>query len=289
MNNKFFDKWEFDRALDIADLNPLESKLRFEEYLRKYPKDYSAYTYYIYVLIILGKFDEAERVLNFINTEYKKDSQFNIDSSRVKLLKKNILFSTMKLLSYQEKFEELELLFSKYRKELNDINLNTINFYCKKKNGKLNPNKREINSYIFRQIVEYKESDFFEHIKKHLDEYNINLENKNDNVFVPDFPINDIVLEIKKYIPSNKGLHFGFFEDIYVFKYNECGRENNKLVDYLKVVCFHNTKDFITILPAAHCEQLPYVDINYLINDKKEVKIKRLSQTEKFNQKYRNN
>ena len=32
MNNKYFDKWDFQRALDSAEINPIEAKARFEEY-----------------------------------------------------------------------------------------------------------------------------------------------------------------------------------------------------------------------------------------------------------------
>ena len=289
MLNKYFDKWDFQKSLDYAETNPLEAKARFEEYIQKYPYDYSAYTYYIYVLIILGKFNEAEKLLDSIEDNVNKDAYFTKEHERVKLFKQNAFFSRLKILTYQERFKELEKFYLLHLKKAEHYNLASVIFYCRKKLNKLDPNRRDINSYLFRQIVEYKQSDFLEHIQRHLADYNVELENKNKNIFVPSFPINKIIEEITKYIPSDNSLHPGFFEDVYVFKYNSCGRENNKMVDYFKVVCFHNTKNFITMFPSDRCQNLPYVDLNYLIKDEENIKTKKLSQIEKFNRKYRNN
>lgn len=287
MRNEYYDKWEFDNALELCDKNPYEAEKKFEEYLRKYPKDYSAYIYYIYTQIILGKFEYALEVLDYVEKESDADEYFNMEYNRVKLLHKNLLFSRMKLLSYNGKYEELCQLYYKNTVHLEDINLKAVIFYSKKQLGKLDPNRRDINSYLYRQIVEYKESDFMEHIQKHMADFNAGLEEPNESIFVSSFPIGKIIEEIKKYIPSERGLHFGFYEDIYIFKYNGCGRSNNKLVDYFKVVCFHKTQDFITICPAEKCEKLPYVDLNYLYPENSSVKVKKLSQIEKFNIKYR--
>ena len=68
---------------------------------------------------------------------------------------------------------------------------------------------------------------------------------------------------------------------------NECGRVDNKLANYFKVVCLHDTKDFITMCPVLEGENLPYIDINYLKEEKETSKVKRISQTEKFYQRYK--
>ena len=82
-------------------------------------------------------------------------------------------------------------------------------------------------------------------------------------------------------------LYSGFFTSVYVFKYDNCGYDTEQAVNYFKVVCFNNSKNFITMCPSADCENLPYTDLNYL-KDKK-INIKRLSQVDKFNQKYKKN
>ena len=40
------------------------------------------------------------------------------------------------------------------------------------------------------------------------------------------------------------------------------------------------------MFPCADCENLPYVDLNYLINTNNISKVKTLSQIEKFNKRY---
>ena len=87
-------------------------------------------------------------------------------------------------------------------------------------------------------------------------------------------------------MPSDKRLFAGTYDDTYIFKYDNCGRDNNKSVDFFRVVCFHDTNEIITLCPASECECLPYVDLNYLIRDNEIPKVKRLSQTEKFKQRY---
>ena len=94
--------------------------------------------------------------------------------------------------------------------------------------------------------------------------------------------------EIKKYIPSNNCLYPGGMEDAYIFKYNECGRDNYRLTDYFKVFCFHNTREFITMTPSIVNEKVfPCIDLNYLRNELDESNYTKASQVDKFLKKYR--
>lgn len=289
MTDKYFDQWEFTNIHYLADINPLEAKLKFEEYLEKYPKDYSAYPYYASVLITLGEFRNAEKILNFVKTKYVDDNNFCKNSEKIEILKYNIIFTSLRLLSYQGKYDKLyRLYFDNYDKII-DLRSARFDLYIKKKASKLDSDDIKVKTYIHNQILSYSEEEFFEHIKKHQADYNQNLDNPNKNIFSPDFPINQVIDEVRKYILTNKRLYNGFIEDIYIFKYNNCGRENNKLVDYFKVVCFHDTKDFITMLPSSGCENLPYIDLNYLIPKKEDYKVKKISQIDKFNKKYKMN
>lgn len=285
MKNKYYDTWEFRKALSFAEDNPVKSKKQFEEYLQKYPKDYSAYPYYAGILIVLKQFEEAEKILNWVENKFKKSNNFAHDYNKIKLLENNILSNRLKLLVYQGKFDELYRLCVNNEEEIKNMNLNQIYFYCKKKIGMLDSLRRDNNSYLFRQIIEYKESDFLDYIKSYLADYNQDIDTSNKKVFSYDFPINEIIEEIKKYIPSNKGLCNGFVENMYIFKYDECGKDNNKLVDYFKVVCFHNTQEFITIFPISKSQDLEYIDLNYLKPDTNSNKVKIKSQIDKFNQR----
>ena len=59
-----------------------------------------------------------------------------------------------------------------------------------------------------------------------------------------------------------------------------------KITDYFKVICFHNTSNFITMLPVAEGEFLPHVDLNYMLSESNH-KVKIKSQIDKFNQRYK--
>lgn len=288
MDDQYFNVWEFKRALEMTEVDPFVAKKMYEDYLQKYPNDYSAHAFYCSVLIILGQLDEAEKLLNILEQKYNEDENF-MKSLKFKSFYQNFIFTKLKFLSYSGKYEDLYKCCLDNIDEVRLRGMNSVIFYAKKKMGQLDFDKREANSYLFRQIVDYKEEDFFDHIKKHLADYNDSVEDPNSAVFEPNFPITTIVEEIKKYIPSDKKLLWGLYDDIYVFKYNECGRVNTKLTNYFKVVCLHDSAEFITIFPVLGCEGLPCVDLNYLIKTEEKVKVKRLSQIDKFNQKYKNN
>ena len=90
---------------------------------------------------------------------------------------------------------------------------------------------------------------------------------------------------MKKYIPSDKKLYWGFYDNIYYFKYDGCGRDNTKLVNYIKVVCLDDTNNIITICPVVGSDNMPHIDLNY-IKKEEPVKVKVKSQIDKFNQRY---
>ena len=134
--------------------------------------------------------------------------------------------------------------------------------------------------------MEYREEDFREHIKKHLADDAINMEDASHAIFVPEFPIDEVIEEIKKYIPSDNCIYPGGIEDAYTFKYDKCGRDNYYMTDYFKAFCFHGTGDFITISPSVVKDiNFPCIDLNYLRKND-DLKVKRKSQIEKFNQRY---
>lgn len=288
MENKYFDRWEFEQAITSLLTNPFIAKTKFEQYLSKYPKDYSAYPYYASCLITLKQLEKAERVLNYVTIISRKDSRFSNNPSKVSFLKHNILHNRLRLLSYQEKYRELFELCSENIQEIRNMDMNPVIFYAKKKAGKLDLSKREENSYLFRQIVEYRESDFLENVRTRFANYNGKINNPYKSFFTLDFPFFEVLEEVKKHMPSNKSIYPNAYDEAYLFKYNECGKIDNRFTDYFKVICFHNTKDIVTMYPVNRCYGLPYTDLNYLNSNLviDDTKIKKLSRIERFNRRY---
>ncbi len=290
MKEKYYNVHEFNQAISLFDINPYEAKLRFEQYLEKYPKDYSAYVHYASILITLNELGDAEKILDLVQKSFNNNSRFYNDPNKRKLLKNKFDFEKTRLLSYKGLYEEAHQLSPYLYSDLKDqISVHRLRFFCEKMCNKLNVNRDTCGSYIYKQIFQYMESDFIEHINKHTANYNQDRDNPNNNIFSPDFPIHKVVNEVKKYIPSERKILSGFIDDVYFFKYDQCGRKNNKIVDYFKVICFHDTANFITMLPVEEGKYLPHVDLNYLKETKENSIVKRKSRVELFNQKYKRN
>ena len=287
MKEKYYDTWEFRKAIEQINTNPIESKINFEKYLKEYPKDYSIHLFYASCLMTLGDFEKAENIIKYVEETTSNDKQFNTQKNKVEHLNDNIAYSKMRLYCLTERYEELEKICSKYKAQIQKLNLISVLFYTQIKNKTLLKTRNEINTYCFRQMVEYSEDDFKDHIKKHLADFNKDLDEPNTSIFSPNFPIEDVLVEIKKYIPSDSKLYSGFYENKYVFKYDECGRDNNKLVNYFVAISYNNTGNLITLYPSSECEQLPCIDLNYMKKEKDEPKVKIPSQIEKFNKRFK--
>lgn len=288
MELKYFDKWECDHAAELIEKNPIEAKIRFENYLNKYPKDYVAYSYYASILISLQEFDKAKKMLDTAEYLLNNDNRLVHYSDKIKYIKQNVYFDRLRLLTYQGKYDEVcKLCYTSKIGVREDKNIDSVILFCEKQLGKINKKRISGKSYLYRQILEYSEEDFWHHVEKHLADCNSILDNPNKNVFVPDFPFKEVVKEIKDNLYEDKKICSGFYDDTYIFRYDHCGREDNRLVNYIKVVCFHNTKDIITILPVEYGEAIPHVDLNYMIQEKTIKEIKRQSSIEKFNKRFK--
>lgn len=215
------------------------------------------------------------------------DPHFAKQTTKIKSLKHDIVMMRLRLYSYQERYGELYNCYLANEKSIEKNEFKDLIYYCKVKLNKIKVSRDGHTGYLLRQMSEYSEEDFLEHMKKHLADYNRDLESPNKNIFVPDFPIKKVIDEVKRYIPSNNRQCPGFWEDVYMFKYNECGRESNRLVDYFKVVCFHNTNQIITICPVEEGKLLNAIDLSYMLPNKEYKEIKRESKVDKFNKKYK--
>ena len=289
INYHRYDLNEFKSIIPIMITNPIEANKQYETYIKKYPEDYSAYPYYASALITLGYFKEAEKILDIAECKLSKYSNNQTTTNKFK----TFIITKIRLLAYQEKFEELYDTSTKYYQEFLNSEFSSLVFYARKKTSRLNIEDRNSNTYLYRQIINYQETDFLEHIKKHMSIYNQNIEEPNPNLFTPNTDVLKITEEIKKYLLSDKRIYPDFIDDVYIFKYDNCGTVNQKSVNYFKVICFHNTKNIITMCPVDDNLNIPYIDLNYLnqenIQEQSNPKVKRLSQIEKFNQRYNHN
>ena len=263
----YFNTREFERIFALSKSDPIKSLSEYEKYIKYYPEDNAAKTYYICNLLAVGKYAKADELIEQLEIESSRNVLYQHDLEKAKHLEYDIKLNKLKSNLFQGRVKEaMEFyynnseLFSKLGKE--------VLFYFKKLLGQLDTKKRQPNSYLFRQIVEYREDDFREHIKKHLADFNENDRTVSVSYFNPDFPLDEVIEEIKKYIPSEKKVSYGFIENTYIFKYNNCGRHTNRIVDYFKVITLNNSQDFITMCPSDGCvDNELVIDLNYMKKD----------------------
>ena len=123
MKNKYYDEWELKQALEHIETNPLVAKCKLKSYIDKYPSDYMSFIYYAAVLITLGEFNEAEEILNDVEFRISVDEHYHIKISKENKYKHkvNILSSRMRLLAYQEKYDELYEFYEKNKQEIDNV------------------------------------------------------------------------------------------------------------------------------------------------------------------------
>lgn len=281
MAKEYYNKFLLHQAVKLMETNPEQSRIEFEGYLEKYPNDHYAIVLYISLLVSLQELELAQNIFN--NVE-KSIRNFDIDLHRHYFesffFERNLLFTNIKLLSYTGRYREAIDLLNTDSKQNSEFSV--FKLYCLKKIGKLKIEKKESTSYIMRQIIDYSEADMRNHILKHLSN-----SCESDAVFCENFPIDKILDEIKKYIPGDKKILGGLFDNYYYFKYDNCGRNKNKLANFFKIVCFDGTSDIITICPVLIGEDLPYIDLNYLNSNAEPSNVKVMSQIDKFNRRYK--
>ena len=89
--------------------------------------------------------------------------------------------------------------------EFENIDGNYISYFCKVKLGLFDKNKILSTSYRLNQVIDYHEEAFLEHIKKHMQSFNEKSNNLNSNIFNENFPMQEVLCEIKNIFHQAKG------------------------------------------------------------------------------------
>lgn len=287
MQNIYYNEHEFRKILKLSDNNPSLSIEKFEEYIKRFPNDYDCRTFYISLLVKLRELSKAEIELAKLEEQIQNDYKYKRHTDKKKKTYSILMLCKVKLLFYQNKYHECYDYIQMHLPTIleNDINLAPTKLFCKKELGLLNEeHDNEKNSYLFKQIIDYSEERFLEHIKEHLVSDTQSSE-KSSSIFKESFPLEEALIEIKNNTPSNLRIYSGMLEDIYIYKYDFCGKYGNKNTDYFKVVAIHDTQNFITMYPCIEGKNWDQLDLNYLRKDDSKQKI--ISQIDKFNQRYK--
>ena len=254
-----------------------------EQYIKVYPNDYTGWFFYIEVLITLQEYELAGEILKRICDKYKKDPINKNKPRKMKYFEQIEEQTKIRFYLATHQYDDA-LDYIEYAESLKNYQQLELKIYCMNKLGIKTNTSSE--TYNCRQMINYSEQDTLNEMRQRIaisnnDPYNYYLEKR----FSEDFPLEKVFEEVKKRLSDDNKLCFGYYNDIYIFKYDLCGRVDGKIQDYFKASCFHDTHDIIILYPTFNCENLPYVDLNYL-NKTENPNQKRLSQIDKFNKRY---
>ena len=263
------------KIIKLAAENRLDKAIyEFQKYLKTYPNDFDGYLFYADTLIKLNRLEEAETDLKYI------ERIINPKISSVSLEYYNLFL--VKLWIHQKKYaESLNLL--KNNKETflhNGWEYDKTLLFLNKKLGLESENQfSDIISYSSNQIISYDETKAISHIKKHL-----NSQHEIVNKFISDFPLEEIYYKLRTLLPLQDKFNINLINNSYHCKYLACGHEKTELVDYIKVIALADSNDIITMYPYKNQENYCHIDLTPNMDDN--LKLKRMNQIDKFNQRY---
>ena len=289
-NRKFFDTFEYERLIKLIESDIYAAKEGFEDYLIRYKDDMSAHVRYASILITLGEFDKVDKILQMIEYRLAKSSIYKEDEYKGNSIRRALLFNRARLYAFQNKtWDSLHIIFNN-PDVFETIDKHNIFYLRNLVNNHIDKSDRDRNnSYIYRQIINYKEEDFIDHIKKHKADFNENDRTVSPSFFSYDTPIEKLIDGVKNNLNKENALNTGFISNTYLFKYDACGRSDNKITDYFEVVTFNGTNKIITMYPTKTPNNRKFVDLNYLKEKEEETsKVKVISQIDKFNRRYNN-
>ena len=278
LEKKFYDNNQYQKILKLCtEYRLYEAINKFEIYFQKCPNDISGYAYYIETLMKLGKLDKAVEIFNQIRVEENTTIHAKEELLRIKL----------RLLMLNEEYDKAYQFLLQYQSlfDKNKWATGALSCFLKKQLGILTDLEKEEFSkkYLLRQIIFYNEGDVLTHL---YSSYQGTLENTNSVQFVEDFQLKDMYERLRKMIPNQDKIYDDVISDKYIFKYDACGHVNSKLVDYFAVVAIKNTNDIFTMYP---CSYKPDIKVPDLTPEISKEKTKRMSQIDKFNQRYGKN
>ena len=259
-SNEYYDYQEIGKIEKMTIINHEHALERIEKYLEQHPKDYYGLSLYSRILVKNKRFEEARMVLDKLESQVKNDKIISADPKKFEILLENIYISNVHYYLYNHQYYMANTYFYKCNHYNNSDGFYNTYFYILKKLNRPELKSFYRGTYCQSQILNYNYEFMRLHIQKHI----MRESRDNNNFFVLDFPIDDILNEIKKYLVDENAFYSGFISDVYYFKYDSCGKVFNSYTDYFKVSCFHRTKDIITMLPVTDYNELLVIDLNYM-------------------------
>lgn len=246
----------------------LESKAT--KYLEKEPNDVKVRFMRAKAYRFLNRFDEAIEDLKY---------NLMLENNNHSLTELYYIYYHLNM--YREALEILPLVYK--NQCIKNYSLSISELVMKTQLGIPIRVKKDDN-YVKSQIFNYSTKEAIEHIKQHLkeSEYVQSIYNENINI---DYLFN----LVRNAVKDSKKANINELLEVYFFGISNIGYCNDIPCNFIKVVVIPNTNNIITMYPTND------VDYNYTCNIecdydklfKNQEKVKKISQIEKFNNRYK--
>lgn len=282
INNKNdIDFIKLNKILKIIEKNPNAAKVCLEKYLKNHPKDAWAHLLYSSVLISLNELETAKSTLTTARDLIYNSIYFKNDVDSFESARHSLIYNRLRILGYEKRAKEFLQLYRANKNQLPEVNLEDI-FYFEHLLGNHIPLSFTC-TYYGRQLIDYSDDRFIEHVKRHNSEEYKDRRNPNYAYFDQDFPYEKVVAEVKKNIPSSSKKNNKFYTNVYTFKFSNCGHLGDEACDYFRVVTYNDTDQIIKMNPILNIEDIEYIDLNHL---KENSNAKQKTMIDRFNKRY---
>lgn len=245
-----------------------EKALEYIEKLKKFGYIYRDNYYYF-----IGKVEMLNKNYELAYKYYSKVTPARINTyNGAKLQKVFCLIKQEKITEAYKDFKEFQDI--KMKDEYDKLTHTMLVYFNKELNLNMNI-KSEM--YVEKMIENYDLEKVIKHISKH--KYYDSKKLKH-STFIDGIDINELL----KYAYENIGEEnyiYNNFTDCYIIRCDKIGIENEKNLNYLKVITLPNTKKIVTLYPSDKMNLS-----NTLEETEQKEKVKKISQIEKFNKKY---
>lgn len=278
----YFCHWKLQKIYQLTHTNIEAALDQTKLYVEKYPNDIFGKIHLCFLLYSL-EMPEYDNYIFQIEKEFLALKLDQKDAFRYMRAAAEINLGKLRYFFKYGRYQEAYQCYLEFKSDYDKRNkLYGMGDVLQRYVGVKNNDTEFENYYFYKQIWDYSEERFLEHIKKHEARYSENKEAEElKGLFYDDFPTNEIIEEIKKIIPNKCRILEKSGEDIYFFKYDNCGKNRNSITDYFALITIHNTHEFITMYPTTDINTQRYTDLNYL-NKSRNVQ-KSISAIDRFN------
>ena len=190
----------------------------------------------------------------------------------------NLLVANFRLKDYESCKSIIFELENNYKNSIpknHKKDIDRIKLTIRIKENKVDPNK--VTGYGDRQIYKYSKEEAINHIITNHKIYD-------EASFSENIDVRRLFDEVKEKLNEENKVHVTF-TDIYIIEYPKVGIRDKDYLNRLQIVCLPDTKNILTMFP---------VDTGEIHDEKEEIEpinkgnTRKLSQIEKFNQRYKN-